>query len=858
VNRKTVLGLVVVVSASACVFLLVVGVHDGVSQAGSWAALLGALATIVAAAAAMWALMPRQAAAPALPAPQIPDWWVGRPAELTAVVDALAGGAGRVGITTGLYGAGGFGKTTLARMACADPRVRQQYEGRVYVVTVGRDVRGPAAVAAKVNDVIKLVTGTDATFTDPQLAGQSLGALLDAGPRRLLVLDDVWEPEQLAPFTEGGKKCALLVTTRVPGLLTGRGPAVPVDQMTGEQARVLLTAGLPPLAPAVVEGLLAVTGRWPLLLRLVSRILADYAEVSAGVRAQAAVLLERLREAGPAVVDEFLGDGGRGLDVGQPGQRARAVRTTIGASTSLLEGDDADRFAELGVFAEDETIPFTLVAGLWRATAGLDDLQAARLCKRLAQLALVSVAGGAGGGITLHDVVRDFLRAELGTRRLTRLAGTLVDTAAAGLPAASPLDGASPDATVVAWWELGDGGRYLRDHLIEHLREAGRAADAEAVACDLRWAAKRLAESGPAALAADLSLAGTPRASRLRAVVERIAHLLKPAGPAGAAADFLYCRVADDPDWGPQVRAQRELTGQPALISRWPLPDIPGPALRRVLTDHHSKVSTVTIAPDGTWLAAGTGDGTVLIWDTATWKEPAALIGHKNAVNAVAIAPDGTSLAVGGDGTVIIWDKATGQQAELIPLTSLAARAASAVLAASNPFNVLTASRAFAENRKYITASRAFKVLIAGRAFTEGRKFITAVLSVAAAPGGSWLATGSNDGTVRICDAAPPASRNPGTRRQRTITSPAWSTAPALVAITAFIVLTALSGIASLSSAAYFSSSSTPAAKTGHTSAASPVTRSESLWQLLSEPFRGTPRSSPRLYRFDLGRVLWR
>ena len=163
-------------------------------------------------------------------------------------------GAGTVGITTGLYGAGGFGKTTLAQMVCADRRVRRRFGGRVYLVTVGRDVRGAAAIAAKVNDVIKLVAGEDATFTDPQLAGQQLGSLLDAGPRRLLVLDDVWEPEQLAPFTEGGKRCARLVTTRVPELLAGRGTAVRVDQMSPEQARALLTSGLPQLDPAVAGG----------------------------------------------------------------------------------------------------------------------------------------------------------------------------------------------------------------------------------------------------------------------------------------------------------------------------------------------------------------------------------------------------------------------------------------------------------------------------------------------------------------------------------------------------------------------------------------------------------------------------
>ena len=51
------------------------------------------------------------------------------------------------------------------------------------------------------------------------------------------------------------------------------------------------------------------------------------------------------------------------------------------------------------MFAEDETIPFRLVARLWRATAGLDDLQAAQVCTRLAQLALVSQPLGRVGGI---------------------------------------------------------------------------------------------------------------------------------------------------------------------------------------------------------------------------------------------------------------------------------------------------------------------------------------------------------------------------------------------------------------------------------------------------------------------------
>ena len=738
------LGLVAVVSAAACVFLIVVMVSQGLARAGAWAGPLAALAGIVAAAAAVWVTMPRPSTVPLPPELGVPDWVVGRPAELAAVVKALVGGrAGTVGITTGLYGAGGFGKTTLAQMVCADRQVRRRFRGRVHFVTVGRDVRGAAAVSARINDVIKLVAGEDATFTDPQLAGRRLGSLLDAGPRRLLVLDDVWEQEQLAPFAEGGRRCARLVTTRVPELVAGRGTAVQVDQMSPDQARVLLTSGLPQLDPVVAEGLLKVTGRWPLLLRLVSKILADYARVAADVSAQGEKLLERLRVGGPAVVDDLLGDAGRGLDVGQPQKRARAVRATIGASTSLLDENDAERFAELGVFAEDEIVPFSLVARLWRATAGLDELQAAQVCNRLAQLALVSHTVDPAHGITVHDVVRDFLRAELGQQRLARLTGVLLGAIGADLPAASPLD---PDALCpirAAWWDLDHDERYLWDHLIEHLLDAGCPDEAEAVAEDLRWVGARLERFGPAAPAADLSTAGTPRATRLRAALARAAHLLAPTEPAAAVVDVLHSRVADDPDWGRQVTALRDICRRPRLVNRWPLPDLADPALRRVLTCHASAWAVV-VAPDGNWLASGSGDGTVQIWDVATGQERATITAHTGTVAAVAVAPDGSWLATGGtDGKVRIWEVATGQ--ERATMTRRKSLGVEAVTVAPDGSWLATGGRDGTVRIWDVATGQEQATLTGHTNWVE---------AVAIAPDGSWLASGGGDGTVRIWDVA--------------------------------------------------------------------------------------------------------
>ena len=753
-NRKVVLGVVAAVGAATFVFLIVIMVSQGLARAGAWALPLAALAGIVAAVAAVWVtipapskVLPPQPKESLPPGLEVPEWAIDRPAELNAVIEALLSGpAGTVGITTGLHGAGGFGKTTLARMVGADPRVRQSFGGRIYLVTVGRDVRGTAAIAAKINDVIHLVTGENATFTDPQLAGQRLGSLLDAGPRRLLVLDDVWDAQHLAPFTQGGKGCARLVTTRVPELLAGQGTAVRVDQMSEEQARALLTSRLPPLEEAVVAGLLEVTGRWPLLLRLVSQILADYAQVAAdvsAVSAQGRLLLERLAAGGPAVVDELAGVGGRGLDVGQPDQRARAVRATIEASTSLLDGQEAERFSELSVFAEDEMVPFSLVATLWRATASLEDLQAAQVCKRLAQLALVSQVSGPAGGVALHDVIRDFLRAGLGQRRLAELNLKLLDGVAAGLPAASPIDRAAGCPVRVAWWDLGHQDQYLWDHLVEHLREAGQPYDAEAVASDLRWVGARLQRFGPAAPAADLAAAGTPRAARLRSVLERTAHLLAATVPAGAVEDVLHSRVANDPDWGPQVTALGDSCRRPRLVNRWPLPDLADPALQRGLAAHVGGVAALVVASDGSWLATGGQDGTVRIWDAATGQERTALAGHAHQVSVMAIAPDGSWLATGAqDGTVRIWDAATGQER-----AALAGHAHQVSVMAIAPDGSWLATGAQDGTVRIWDAATGQE-----RAVLEGH--VGRVWAVAIAPDGSWLATGAQDGTVRIWDAA--------------------------------------------------------------------------------------------------------
>ncbi|MEV5358052.1 NB-ARC domain-containing protein [Streptomyces sp. NPDC052693] len=676
---------------------------------------------------------------PPPPPVAVPDWFVDR-AQTRAAAAAVCRGGRAVGITTSLWGAGGFGKTTLATAVCARRRVRWRFRSRtfplrprIYSVTIGRDVRGRAAVAAKVVEVIRFITGDTTEFDDPELAGAHLGRLLDQRPRTLLVLDDVWEAEQLDPFLRGGRRCVRLVTTRNPALLPPTAQRIPVDQMSRNQARAVLTWNLPPLPGLLTDALLKATGRWALLLRLTNRLISEQCAAGADPTATAEQILHRLRHNGPAAVD----DPATTWNLDDPRLRNQAVKASIEAATTLLPPGGPDRFSELGIFAEDESIPIPVIALLWQASGHLTEDQTRILCRDLERLSLLTLDPRNGGAISLHDVIRDYLRSDLGAAGLTSLNGLLIDAVASTLPPAQPLAPTASDPER-AWWQLQDG--YLLDHLIDHLLAAGRTTVAEAVAGDLRWAETRLTQRGPTAPWADLTRIDTPHARPLARSLAQTAHLLTPTDPPHALIGVLHTRLDTHPHWQPQVTARRHDPAQrPCLTTLWPLADAPSSSLHRTLTGHTDWVTSVAISPDGTWLATTSHDTTTRIWDRATGTCTATLTGHTNRVYSVAISPDGTWLATTShDRTVRIWDRATGTCTAT--LTGHTNRVYSVAISPDGTW--------------LATTSHDRTVRIWDRATGTCTATLTghtdSVNSVAISPDSTWLATASNDTTTRI------------------------------------------------------------------------------------------------------------
>lgn len=83
--------------------------------------------------------------------------------------------------------------------------------------------------------------------------------------------------------------------------------------------------------------------------------------------------------------------------------------------------------------------------------------------------------------------------------------------------------------------------------------------------------------------------------------------------------------------------------------------------LERRLEGHENWVHSVAVSPDGTWMASGSSDGMVRIWDLETGACLATLEGHTDEVNSVAITPDGKRIVSGSDDNKIrVWDAADG------------------------------------------------------------------------------------------------------------------------------------------------------------------------------------------------------
>jgi WD40 repeat protein len=199
---------------------------------------------------------------------------------------------------------------------------------------------------------------------------------------------------------------------------------------------------------------------------------------------------------------------------------------------------------------------------------------------------------------------------------------------------------------------------------------------------------------------------------------------------------------------------------------------------------HRSIVDQVAWSPDGTRLATRS-ELSAQVWDAATGKPAAPAMSHSHRLNAVAWSPDGTRLATAAyDDTAQIWDARTGQRA-MSPL----AHGHPVELVAWSPDGKRVATAADEEPARIWDASTGRLVASLGhndalvatpvRGVGGGRTAASIVqhgsaVALAWSPDGTRLATGSEDQTAQVWDAATGKAIGAALQHKGTVVAVAW------------------------------------------------------------------------------------
>ncbi len=537
-----------------------------------------------------------------------------------------------IAITAALKGAGGYGKTTLAKALCHDERIQEAFYDGILWVTLGEQLN----VMAGLTKLYAALTEERPNFVDEEEASIKLAEVL-GDKACLMVIDDVWNAAHLRPFLRGGKRCARIITTRDSTTLPETARLrVPVDAMHQQEALALLSYDLPKGEIEAIRALATRLGEWPFLLKLANGVLRERVNTMGQPLSAALAYVQKALEK-------------RGLtafDARNPVERHQAVAITLGTSFEHLKKDELARYQEMAIFPEDVEIPLAAVTKLWTVTGGLDDFDTEELCTRLSQLSLLLRYDLTTQRIQLHDVVRTYLEEQVPSQ-LPILHGQFLDAYELQYePVKSARD------------------PYLCRYLAYHLVKAERWDELKKLLLNVEWLYAKLEVVDLTSLLSDFDWVQGDKALELvQGAIRLAAHVLGKDRAQLFSQLLGRLQTLQLPEIQKLVNQAKRWTKnlwlrplQGSLIAS-------GGPLIRTLSGHSDSVNAVAVTPDGTRVISAAGDSTCKVWDLATGQEVFTLSGHGGWMRAVAVTPDGTRvISASVDETCKVWDLSTGQE----------------------------------------------------------------------------------------------------------------------------------------------------------------------------------------------------
>ncbi len=388
-------------------------------------------------------------------------------------------------VISAIYGLGGIGKSTLAAALAQEKEVQAFFPDGIFWATLGQQ----PDILSFLHGWIQALGDYNFKPTGIDAASLHLRTLL-ADKKALLVVDDLWNVEDIDPFRVAVNQCKLLVTTRevpVKGAIR-----YDLDVMTESQSLALLTGYLKHelnLADQKQAKILAkIVGYLPLALELTAAQIEDgipWAELIEDLRAEIAHLeiLDRL-EAGDTANEEK--------------RKHYSLIACFNLSLKRLNGQRLRQFSWLGVLPDDVTITEKMAATLWDC-----QVKEARQTLRYLRGKALLLTGVSSELLTsyrvhdlLHDLARNLILASPHPETDYRLPGLGLSMAEAHQQFLSryqrqikrspltPLEKGGKEVEVPLskgdlggsnWHSLEDDG-YIYNQLLWHLEKAGQIA----------------------------------------------------------------------------------------------------------------------------------------------------------------------------------------------------------------------------------------------------------------------------------------------------------------------------------------------------------------------------------------------
>ena len=398
-------------------------------------------------------------------APPKPSYFVERP-EVSVEVKKLllseeTAEAGTL-VISAIYGLGGIGKSTLAAALVQDKAVQAYFPDGIFWATLGQQ----PDILSFLHGWIQALGDYDFKPTGIDAASLQLRTLL-ADKKALLVVDDLWNAEDVEPFRVAGAGCKLLVTTREAPVIGAI--RYDLDIMTETQSLALLRGYLKHELTLEdqkqAKNLAKIVGYLPLALELTAAQVEDgipWAELIEELQAEIANLeiLDRL-EAGDTANEEK--------------RKHYSLIACFNLSLKRLSPQRLPQFIWLGVLPDDVTITEKMATTLWDCR-----LTEARKTLRYLRGKALLLTGVSSEQIMnyrvhdlLHDLARNLLQASPHPERDYQLPGLGLSISEAHRQLLTRYQRQTKNGL---WHSLEDDG-YIYNQLLWHLEKAGKIVE---------------------------------------------------------------------------------------------------------------------------------------------------------------------------------------------------------------------------------------------------------------------------------------------------------------------------------------------------------------------------------------------